>query len=678
MTSGSKAQTGTKATTSVTLAGDVTGPSSANTVAKINGSPLGTTTGATTGYVLTWNGSAWVPAAAGGGGGVTSFNTRTGAVVPANADYLAVASGGLTGATNATRYVGGTANGAPASGTFAVGDFIIDATASVWICVVAGTPGTWASSISNHVTLRSATATAKYNEITLFTGSTAGQTISAAGSPIDSVTWSVINNSSVPLTLSFSANAMYPLGSSSTVTSYTVGVASAYSFVNYNGGNWYMTATNDLSNGTGIVAVTNGGTGTSTAPAVGGIPVATSTSAYTPLAIGTNGQVLTSNGTTATWATASSGLSAVSGNITSANYATPTIPSSTFVNVSAAQNGLFTVINGQKDYITANSLKGFSTVTGDTSVYLEPGSSSLPSSWTAGTITSSKSWNSVTYGNGYFVAVASGTTAGAYSTNGTSWTASTMPSSQDWNSVAYGNGKFVAISNTTSASTAAAYSTDGITWTAATLPSSQSWNSVTYGNGYFVAVASGTTAGAYSTNGTSWTASTMPSSQSWNSVAYGNGKFVAVINGSNVTAYSTDGITWTAGTISSSDNWYIAYGNGKFVAISTSANVSAYSTNGITWTASTLPVSGTWHPLTYGNGQFVAISVGTTAAAYSADGITWTAATLPGSTFWLSVAYGNGKFVAISNGSAATAYFTMTLPKPTPFTILPVNITTNY
>jgi len=306
MTSGAKAQTGAKTNTSVTLSGDVTGPSSANTVAKINGSPLGTTTGATTGYVLTWNGSAWAPAAV-GGSGVTSFNTRTGAVVPANADYLAVATGGLTGATGATRFVGGTANGAPTSGSFQVGDFIVDETASIWICVVAGTPGTWATSISNHVTLRSATATAKYNEITLFTGSTAGQTISAVGSPIDSVTWSVINNSSVPLTLSFSANAMYPLGSSSTVTSYTVGVASAYSFVNYNGGNWYMTGTNDLSNGTGIVAVTNGGTGTSTAPAVGSIPLGTSTSAYTPLSIGTNGQVLTSNGTTATWATASAG-----------------------------------------------------------------------------------------------------------------------------------------------------------------------------------------------------------------------------------------------------------------------------------------------------------------------------------------------------------------------------------
>jgi hypothetical protein len=50
---------------------------------------------------------------------------------------------GLTGATAASRYVGGTASGAPASGTFAVGDFVIDQTGKAWICTVAGTPGTW-------------------------------------------------------------------------------------------------------------------------------------------------------------------------------------------------------------------------------------------------------------------------------------------------------------------------------------------------------------------------------------------------------------------------------------------------------------------------------------------------------------------------------------------------------
>lgn len=51
---------------------------------------------------------------------------------------------GLTGATAATRYVGATATGAPASGTFLVGDFCIDQTGKVYICTAAGSPGTWA------------------------------------------------------------------------------------------------------------------------------------------------------------------------------------------------------------------------------------------------------------------------------------------------------------------------------------------------------------------------------------------------------------------------------------------------------------------------------------------------------------------------------------------------------
>ena len=82
-----------------------------------------------------------VPAAS----GVSSFNARSGAVVPGNADYLAVASGGLTGATAATRFVGGTASGHPVAGTFAVGDFVVDQTGTSWVCTVAGTPGTWVS-----------------------------------------------------------------------------------------------------------------------------------------------------------------------------------------------------------------------------------------------------------------------------------------------------------------------------------------------------------------------------------------------------------------------------------------------------------------------------------------------------------------------------------------------------
>jgi len=51
----------------------------------------------------------------------------------------------LTGATVATRFVGGTASGAP-TGThpFLVGDYVITQDAHIFVCTAAGSPGTWA------------------------------------------------------------------------------------------------------------------------------------------------------------------------------------------------------------------------------------------------------------------------------------------------------------------------------------------------------------------------------------------------------------------------------------------------------------------------------------------------------------------------------------------------------
>lgn len=57
---------------------------------------------------------------------------------------VAIEVTGLTGATAASRWVGGTVTGAPASGTFQVGDFVIAQNGTIWICNGAGTPGTWA------------------------------------------------------------------------------------------------------------------------------------------------------------------------------------------------------------------------------------------------------------------------------------------------------------------------------------------------------------------------------------------------------------------------------------------------------------------------------------------------------------------------------------------------------
>jgi hypothetical protein len=56
---------------------------------------------------------------------------------------LDLAVSGLSGATTATRYVGGTASGAPASGTFSTGDYVVSQDGNWYVCTSGGSPGTW-------------------------------------------------------------------------------------------------------------------------------------------------------------------------------------------------------------------------------------------------------------------------------------------------------------------------------------------------------------------------------------------------------------------------------------------------------------------------------------------------------------------------------------------------------
>ena len=55
----------------------------------------------------------------------------------------AIVNTGLPGATAASRHAGATTSGAPTTGTFAVGDYVVDQTGAMYVCTVAGTPGTW-------------------------------------------------------------------------------------------------------------------------------------------------------------------------------------------------------------------------------------------------------------------------------------------------------------------------------------------------------------------------------------------------------------------------------------------------------------------------------------------------------------------------------------------------------
>jgi hypothetical protein len=57
-----------------------------------------------------------------------------------------VIASGVGSTSNApTRYVGGTAAGAPASGTYVAGDFVVSHDGHIYICTATGNPGTWST-----------------------------------------------------------------------------------------------------------------------------------------------------------------------------------------------------------------------------------------------------------------------------------------------------------------------------------------------------------------------------------------------------------------------------------------------------------------------------------------------------------------------------------------------------
>jgi hypothetical protein len=74
----------------------------------------------------------------------TGAATGTGSIAISNfVDALAFITNGKTGATAASTMAGGTTGGPPVSGTFAVGDWIVDQTGNAWVCTSAGSPGTF-------------------------------------------------------------------------------------------------------------------------------------------------------------------------------------------------------------------------------------------------------------------------------------------------------------------------------------------------------------------------------------------------------------------------------------------------------------------------------------------------------------------------------------------------------
>jgi hypothetical protein len=170
------------------------------------------------------------------------------------------------------------------------------------------------------------------------------------------------------------------------------------------------------------------------------------------------------------------------------------------------------------------------------------------STWNAVTLPTTATWTSIVYSNsGVWVAIAgNNSNIAAYSLdNGTTWlnTYSTdggatqtnvqLPSSANWISVTWGNGRFVAIAT---GSSAAAYSFDGKVWIASTMPVTASWQQITYGQGTFIVVGNGTSTALSSPDGVVWTQRTLPTTGSYSGVAFGNtnsAPIFAVVSGTS-------------------------------------------------------------------------------------------------------------------------------------------------
>jgi len=174
---------------------------------------------------------------------------------------------GLTGATaSSSRLVGTTTSGPPVSGTFAVGDMVIDQTATIWFCTSAGTPGTWINVTANSLVVRSATATAGAGEFTIFgTSGTSGQTITLPATAVNGSIYQIKNLSPYTVNILGGTNSISVSGTIyNATTPYTIPLNAAYTFV-YTGGIWYCFTTTDINKMGGLpLATSGGGTGLST------------------------------------------------------------------------------------------------------------------------------------------------------------------------------------------------------------------------------------------------------------------------------------------------------------------------------------------------------------------------------------------------------------------------------
>ena len=291
--------------------------------------------------------------------------------------------------------------------------------------------------------------------------------------------------------------------------------------------------------------------------------------------------------------------------------------------------------------------------------------------WTLQESSADHYWTSIAYGDGVWIAVARSAAPNdpdgesiydtgslvMRSTNGTTWTTMASAENQLWNSVVFGAGKWIAVASSgLFSSSRVMSSTDGTVWTSRTSPVDCEWMDVSFGGGVFVAVGHGGSHVMRSEDGISWEVPIVPVPEgNWNAIAYGNGLWVAVASAGKVMTSSDGGNTWTLRDTPEEDqDWEsVAYGNGLWVAVASSGSRRVMtSPDGSAWTETeSANDSASWSGVAFGDGVWMAVAreaSGGDLIMSSTDGIHWTTQTSAHNQ-WESVAFGNHVFAAVSS-----------------------------
>jgi hypothetical protein len=269
------------------------------------------------------------------------------------------------------------------------------------------------------------------------------------------------------------------------------------------------------------------------------------------------------------------------------------------------------------------------------------------------------SWFVVKYLGGKWIALGH-TSNVATSSDGVTWTEHSIPAGS-WQSVTFGNGRYVAL-NAVDATPHEIVSTNGTNWSTVGGPDGP-WTSVTYGGGLFVAV--GSLGQIYtSSDGLSWTKTFLRPHDDFTSVAYGNGRFLAVDAAHGDTAVALDGVHWAFYlTPKAGEHWgAVAYGDGNFVAFDRSGSgFNASTVLGALWLVHSYAPVQEIDGAVYGCGSFVATGQSSGSGNnffLSSTGAVLSPVGVPGDagSDWTSVAYANHRFVAVDDaGNIASA-----------------------